>query len=127
MAASEKTPAKDPHLPPMARVGDLICPRAPQTIAEARLEDSALLDLAVKIGYAIPRFSVDSLAERLHLSPALADAVISQLGNDGLVEETMLLHKGRPTYRLSEQGHRHAVRAMEVCAYIGPAPVSLEA
>ena len=58
--ASENTPTKekDPDLPPMGRLGELLCPRAPQTIAEARLEDGALVDLAVKFGFTTNRFAV---------------------------------------------------------------------
>ena len=48
----------------MGRLGDLLCPRAPQTIAEARLEDGALTDLAVKFAYTINRFTADWLGER---------------------------------------------------------------
>ena len=50
-------PAKDPHLPPMGRRGDLLCPKAPQTVAEAGLEDGALTDLAAKFAYTSSRFT----------------------------------------------------------------------
>jgi hypothetical protein len=127
MAASENTPVKDPHLPPLGRLGDLLCPRAPQTIAEARLEDTALTDLAVKFAYTVNRFPADWLCERLCVSPALAAALATQLSNEGLIEETKMTSQGRPTHRVTERGRRYAERAMEVCGYLGPAPVSLEA
>ena len=127
MGASENTPVKDPHLPPMGRLGELLCPRAPQTIAEARLEDGALTDLAGKFVYTINRFTDDWLAERLRVSSALAGAIVTQLLSEGLIEETMMTMGGRPTYRVTDRGRRHAERAMEVCGYLGPAPVSLEA
>jgi hypothetical protein len=127
MSASENTPAKDPHLPPMGRLGELLCPRAPQTIAEARLEDGALADLAVKFAYTINRFNDDWLAERLRISSELAGAVVTQLLSEGGIEQTMMTSGGRPTYRVTDRGRRHAERAMEVCGYLGPAPVSLEA
>ena len=41
--------AKEPHLPTLCRVGNLVAPRAPQNIADAGLEDRALADLAVKL------------------------------------------------------------------------------
>ena len=62
-------PAKDPHLPPMGRLGDVLCPRAPKTIAEARLDDGDLTDLAVKFAYTINRFTDDWLGERMRISP----------------------------------------------------------
>jgi DNA-binding MarR family transcriptional regulator len=127
MASSENTPVKDPHLPPLGRLGDLLCPRAPQTIAEARLEDAALTDLAVKFASTINRFPADWLGERLCVSPALAEAIVLQLSNEGLIEETKMTSQGRPTHRVTERGRRYAERAMDVCGYLGPAPVSLEA
>jgi DNA-binding PadR family transcriptional regulator len=120
-------PTKDPHLPPMGRLGELACPRAPQTIADARLEDRALSDLAVKFAYTINRFNVGWIGERLHLSPTLASAVITDLLSEGLIEETLMGTRDKAVYRITERGRQQAERAMEVCAYLGPAPVSLEA
>ncbi len=127
MDESENNPAEDPHLPPMGQVGDLRYPWAPQTIAEARLDDGTLTDLAVKFVYTINRFTASWLCERLYLSPALTVEVVKQISIDGLIEETMMTSLGEPVYRLSERGRRHAERAIEVCGYVGPAPVSLEA
>ena len=56
----------------MGRLGELPCPRAPQTIAEARLDDGGLTDLAVKFASTINRFTDDWLGERMRVSPALA-------------------------------------------------------
>lgn len=127
MDASANTAVKDPNLPPMGRLGDLLCPRAPQTVAEARLEEGLLTDLAMKFVYTINRFTADWLGDRLHVSPALAAALVTQLVSDGLIEETMMTTNGRATYRVTDRGRQHAVRAMEVSGYLGPAPVSLGA
>jgi DNA-binding PadR family transcriptional regulator len=110
----------------MGRLGDVLCPRAPQTIAEARLDDGDLTDLAVKFAYTINRFTIEWLGERMRISPALSAALVAHLSGEGLVEETMMTSGGKATYRVTERGRRHAERAMEVCAYLGPAPVSLE-
>src|SRR5438270_867036 len=48
--ANADAPSKDPYLPPLHRVGDLIAPKAPQEIAEAGLEEGALAGLAVSSG-----------------------------------------------------------------------------
>ncbi|HSQ55757.1 MAG TPA: hypothetical protein VLM40_08420 [Gemmata sp.] len=127
MSEISNDPAKDPHLPPMGRLGDVLCPRAPKTIAEARLEDGDLIDLAVKFAYTINRFTDDWLSERMRVSAPLASALMTQLLSEGLLEETLLTSGGKTTYRVTERGRRHAERAMEVCAYLGPAPVSLDA
>jgi len=127
MDANGNAPGKDPDLPAMGRLGDVACPRAPQTVDDAGLEDGVLIDLAVKFAYTINRFNGDWLVERMHVAPALAAAVTQQMLTEGLIEETMMTMGGKPTYRVTERGRRHAERAMEVCAYLGPAPVSLEA
>jgi hypothetical protein len=121
------TQEKDPHLPPMGRLGGVKCPRAPQTIAEAGLEAGVLVDLAVKFAATVNRFGPDWLSERLHVSPALASDLVLQMTSEGLIEETMIHSGGRSTHRITERGRQYAQRALEVCGYLGPAPVSLEA
>lgn len=127
MELNEALPGRDPHLPPMGRIDDLRCPRAPQKIADARLDDGAIVDLAAKYAYTISRFTADWLADRLRVSASLIDELLQQVLSEGLIEETRLTSQGRTLYRTTERGRRHAERAMEVCAYLGPAPVSLEA
>jgi hypothetical protein len=127
MTVNENTPRKDPDLPPLGRLGDLFCPRAPQTIAETRLEDRDLTDLALKAAFTINRVTEDWLCERLLVAPAVAAAVARQLSTEGLIEETMMSSSVTRIYRLTEAGHKQAARAMEVCGYVGPAPVNLEA
>ncbi len=126
--ATPDVPSKDPHLPPMLRVGDLIAPHAPQDIAGARLEEGALTDLALKLVYTANRFTTGWMSKRLHLSLALVAEVVEQLSREGLVEETMASSQAsRTQYRISERGREQAARSLEVCGYLGPAPVSLEA
>jgi hypothetical protein len=120
--ADEPTRKKDPYLPPMHRVGDLIAPNAPQDIAAAGLEEAALTDLVVKLAYTVARFTPDWAAQRLHLSVTLICQLLQKLAIDGLVEEVM----GVSRYRITQQGREQAVRLLAVCGYIGPAPVRLE-
>jgi DNA-binding PadR family transcriptional regulator len=121
------SPSKDRHLQPMITVGDIPAPKAPHTIAEARLDDTTLSDLAVKLANTYNRFTVDNVCQRLRVSPDLADAVLQKLLEEGLIEQSMLSSEAKTRYKITERGHRHAERAMEVCAYLGPAPVSLDA
>jgi DNA-binding PadR family transcriptional regulator len=118
---------EDPHLPPMIQVGDILAPKAPKDIAGARLEDGTLTDLAVKLAYAINRFTIDWVCKRLHLSESLATDVLDQLSREGLIEQSMISSESQKRYRITERGRQHAERSLEVCAYMGPAPVSLEA
>src|SRR5712691_2509418 len=118
---------KDRHLPPMIPVGDILAPKAPLTIADARLEDATLTDLTVKIAYAINRFTVDLVCQRLRIAPHLAEDVLQKLLEEGLIEQSMLSSEAKIRYKITDRGRQHAERALEVCAYMGPAPVSLEA
>jgi predicted ATPase with chaperone activity len=127
MTESVNIPKKDPDMPPLGRLGALPCPRAPQTIADARLEDRTLTNLALKAAYSINRFTEEWLCERLFIGPALAAAIATQLSSEGLIEETMMSSRERQTYRLTDAGHKQAARMLEMCGYVGPAPVSLEA
>jgi hypothetical protein len=125
--ATSDAPAKDPYLPPLIRVGDLIAPKAPQDIAGAGLDEGALTDQAVKLAYTAARLTTDWVAKQLHVSLTLAGEVLEQLCREGLAEETMKTSQARSHYRITQRGRDHAARLMEVCGYIGPAPVRLEA
>src|SRR5262249_36765184 len=119
--------AKDPYLPPMHRVGDLLAPTAPQDMASSGLEEAILIDLGVKLAYTVGRFTTDWVCKQLNLSWALVGELMEQLCREALIEETMRSGQGRSHYRITQRGREHAARALEVCAYIGPAPVRLEA
>ncbi len=111
----------------MHRLGELIAPRAPQDLTSARLDEGVLTDLAVKLAYTVARFTTDWMGKQLHLSLALTGELLEQLCREGLVEETLRTGQGRSHYRITDRGREHATRVLQVCGYIGPAPVRLEA
>ena len=82
-AATAQAPAKDPHLPPMFRIGDVIAPKAPQDIAGAQVEEGILTDLAVKLAYTAARVNTKWVGQQLHLSMSLAALVMEQACRDG--------------------------------------------
>src|SRR5713226_9262285 len=114
--------SKEPHLPPMHRVGELLAPTAPQDVAGARLEEGTLADLALKLAATTPRLTTEWLSKRLHLSGPLAGEVLDQLCREVLVEESMMGSQGRAQYRITQRGREQAARSLEICSYIGPAP-----
>ncbi|MHB1425038.1 MAG: ATP-binding protein [Gemmataceae bacterium] len=125
--ASGEAPVKEPHLPSLHRIGDLIAPTAPQDIASTGLGERVLSDLALKLAYTVARFTTEWVAQQLHLSLPLADEVLYQLGSEGLVEETLRTGPGKAHYTITAMGRQTAERLLEVCRYIGPAPVHLHA
>lgn len=124
---SDEAPSKDPHLPTLHRVGPLIAPKVPQDVAAAGLEARVLCDLVVKWAYTVARFTTELAAQQLHLSPALAHHVLDQVCQEGTIEQLWQTGDGGHHYRITAEGRAHAARLLEVCGYIGPAPVSLEA
>jgi predicted ATPase with chaperone activity len=126
--SADEVKSREPHLPPMVQAGDIVAPKAPTDMVSARLEEGTLTELAVKLAYTTNRFTVEWVSKRLRVSVPLAAEVLEQLCREGLVEETMMSSQAsKAQYRVTQRGREHAIRSMEVCAYIGPAPVSLEA
>ena len=121
------TPSKDPHLPPLVRIGDLIAPKAPQDIATAGLEEEVLIDLAVKMAGTIPQFTTEWMSQRLQLSAPLVQELLEQLSIARLVEALWETGSGGNRYKITDRGREHAARSLEICGYVGPAPVLLEA
>jgi len=125
--ATGDAPVKEPHLPSLHRIGDLVAPTTPQDIASAGLGERILCDLALKLSYMVARFTTEWVAQQLHLSLPLADELLYQLGAEGLIQETLRTGPGRSHYTITPQGRETAERLLEVCRYIGPAPVHLNA
>jgi predicted ATPase with chaperone activity len=126
-AASSDVRSKDPDLPPLHRVGDLVAPTAPQDLAAVRLEETALADMIVKLAYTTPRFTTDWVAKQLHLSMPLVGELLGKLCFQGQIEQLMQTSSTRSHYKITDQGRDEATRLMEVCGYIGPAPVRMDA
>lgn len=126
-SAAGATRAKDPSLPTLCRIGDLIAPKAPHKIPAAGLQDHALTDLVVRLAYTVPRFTTETVCKQLHLSSALTGEVLEKLCFDGLVEQLWQTTQASAHYKISDQGKEHAKRLNDMCGYVGPAPVSQEA
>jgi predicted ATPase with chaperone activity len=125
--ANSGAPSKERQLPPMLRVGEIIAPKAPQDMAGAQVEEGALTDLAVKLACTAARFTTDWAAKHLHVSLALAAVIMEHLCRDGLAEETLKTSETISHYRITQRGREHGARLLEICGYIGPAPVGLAA
>ena len=119
--------AKVHSMPVMHKVGDLIAPKAPHDIAATGLEGSVLAGLLVKWGLMETRFTTEEVAKHLYLSLPLARKVLERACFDGSVEQMYQTGEGTYRYRITEDGRKQAARLLEVCGYIGPAPVSLAA
>ena len=73
------------------------------------------------------RFNGEWISEQLHLPPTLVRHLLAKLSHEGLTEQQWEAGPGDYHYRITAEGRGHASRLLEVCGYVGPAPVSLEA
>lgn len=130
---SETAPAlaparqKDPDLPELVRVGDLIAPKAPQELVADGSEQRELADLLVRLAFTVPRLTTEWAARQLHLSVPVVDKLLEKLAFEGQVEQLWQTSQGHAHYKITVQGREQAARLMELCGYVGPAPVRLEA
>jgi hypothetical protein len=119
--------AKEPHLPALHRMGDMVVPTAPEDLAAVRREEGALSDLIAKLAYTVPRFTTDWVCKQLHLPLSLVGHLLGKVCYEGLVEQLWQTSQASSHYKITPQGREHAIRLMEICAYVGPAPVRMEA
>lgn len=122
-------PATDefPGLPPLVSLECGPAPAAPENLQATGIDASHLTGLALKLASTTPQFATEWAAERLCLPLQLTEEILWQLKQDKLIE--ILAQNGPFSYRyaVTERGREHAVRLMEICGYVGPAPVSLAA
>src|SRR5262245_16396180 len=109
-AASGHAPAKDPHLPPLGRLGDLIVPLAPQDLDAAGLDEGVLTGLVLRLGNTVSRLTTDWVGKQLHLSLALAREVLEKLCYDGFLEQLWQTSQTSSHYKITDQGREHAAR-----------------
>lgn len=103
-------------------------PQSPQSIADTGLEIQQLTDLVLKHVVSIGEFSLTDVAERVKLSLAVTEKVLDLLRREKYVE---VLGGGgyaavTYTFKVSETGKLRGAELMNVCRYVGPAPVTLE-
>ncbi len=120
-------PSKDPDLPPMVKVGDIIAPRAPQTLETAALPEAVIPDLMVRLSYTVARFTTDWVSKELNISPSMGRQLLDKMAFEGHIEQLWSTSEKSAHYKITDPGRQLAERLNSVCGYIGPAPVSLEA
>jgi hypothetical protein len=102
-------------------------PPAPRCHEETGLEAWVLTDLALKLASVMPHITTDWAAQQLRLPPPLVDRLFWQLKEERLIEILGQIDELNYRCAITPQGREHARRAFDVCGYVGPAPVSLEA
>lgn len=100
-------------------------PAEPLRVQDLGIPPSLVLDIAVRRILREGQTTTMRLAERLRISPVLADQVIEKLRHDRMIE--IQGAEGRSyILQLSEPGRQFAVERMESSKYTGAVPVSLD-
>ena len=99
-------------------------PAEPLRVQDLGVPPSLVLDIAVRRILREGQTTTMRLAERLRISPVLADQIIEKLRHDRMIE--IQGAEGRSyVLQLSEPGRQFAVERMESSKYTGAVPVSL--
>src|SRR5262249_16525001 len=103
-------------------------PSAPETLTQAGLTLGVLSDLILRTLYARGTLLGLELSRLLCLPFKVIEESLKFLKDEKCMEVTGGDLIGRISYRftLTELGRRRAQDAMQLCAYVGPAPVPLE-
>lgn len=103
--------------------GQALAPK-PATLEETGLSDEFVTDLILRLLYARGAHTLFDLSRVLTLAGSIIEPVINNLRYQATVESTA--EAGRKLFRLTDKGRRSAQEAFTRCAYVGPAPVTLE-
>jgi hypothetical protein len=120
-------PAKDPDLPPLIKVGDMVAPKAPGMLENAGLDENVIPDLMVRLSYTVSRFTTEWVGKQLNLSASLSRQLLDKMAFEGHIEQLWSTSEKSSHYKITDPGRALAERLNAVCGYVGPAPVSLEA
>jgi energy-coupling factor transporter ATP-binding protein EcfA2 len=103
-------------------------PERPETVEDTGLELSFIADLILKHVLFMGEFTLVDLSERIKLPIPILDAAIETLRRDHFVEVKGASEYARVTYKftISGPGKNRATELLDICRYIGPAPVPLD-
>lgn len=103
-------------------------PEAPKTVEDTGLELSFVSDLIMKHVVFAGEFTLKDISEYIKLPISIADAAIETLRRERFIEVRGAAEYARVTYKFSmtDQGKNRAIELLDICRYVGPAPVPLE-
>lgn len=104
-------------------------PGPPKSVEETGLSFSFVADLILKHVLLMGEFRIAEVADKVKLPISVVDSVLEMLKRDHFVEVKGGTGFATVTYtfKITEQGKNRAAELMDLCRYVGPAPVTLEA
>jgi hypothetical protein len=101
-------------------------PPVPEEVADVRIPQTFLADLALKHVATLADPCTASIAERLHIPRSLTEELLYQLYREKFIEMRLQSGFGATRYAMLEHGWERVTWLRTRSAYEGPAPVSLE-
>ena len=103
-------------------------PQPPKTVEETGLEISFIADLVMKHVLFMGEFTLAGVAEKVRLPASVLDKAVDVLRREHLLETkgAAQLTKAAFKFTITELGKNRATDLLDVCRYVGPAPVSFD-
>lgn len=117
-------PAKSPL--PQSQIGNCnsFCPRAPNSLASAKLNQVVVEELICKYLLARGEASVRDIANQIKIPYPMTEYIVQSLKQDQVVVYTGQAQANDYVCRLSDKGRDLAKRFSDICSYFGAAPVA---
>jgi energy-coupling factor transporter ATP-binding protein EcfA2 len=103
-------------------------PKTPGSVEDTGLELSFIADLITKHLLFMGEFTLKDISEYTKLPISIADKAIELLRRERFVEVKGASEYAKVTYKftVTGQGKNRAMELLDVCRYVGPAPVPLD-
>ncbi|HEY6806185.1 MAG TPA: hypothetical protein VI306_21580 [Pyrinomonadaceae bacterium] len=100
-------------------------PPVPEELADTGISEGFLCDLALKHVAMMPEPTTAAIAERIHLPRTLTEELLQKLYREKLIEVRLQQTVGATRYAMLDHGWDRLSRLLNICGYVGAAPVSL--
>ena len=103
-------------------------PAAPMSIEETGLDLSFVADLIMKHVLFMGEFTFKDVSEKIKLPIPIVDTAVDMLRRERLVEVKGAGGYAKETYKfnITSQGKSRGTELLDICRYVGPAPVTLD-
>jgi len=112
--------------PKLIEVNGSFAPGAVDDMYAMGVPVEILEGLVLKTIHIVPHFTTDWVTNETRLPRVIVSEILDKLMGDRLVE--VIGQDGPLSYRwaISDKGRQRAARLLEICGYVGPAPVSAD-
>ncbi|MEE9615056.1 MAG: ATPase [Thermodesulfobacteriota bacterium] len=103
-------------------------PKRPESVQSTGLDLAFISDLALKDVLYKGVFTLQELSDRIKLPVSIVDSAVDVLRRERLVEVMGAAGFSKESYKfkITEGGRKRASELLEVCRYVGPAPVHID-